>query len=53
MDDYLTSFQNVLDGFSNLNQFVFDMFNDKRIPDEVKEEYAERYSSLKIHKINE
>jgi hypothetical protein len=42
----------VLDDFEKLNQFVITMFNDKRIPDRVKNEYNDKYNKLSIHRID-
>lgn len=30
------------------NDFILTMFNDKRIPDKVKEDYFIKYNALKI-----
>lgn len=30
------------------NKFILELFNDNRIPNEVKVEYAEKYNELKI-----
>jgi len=39
--------------FDEQNKFILEIFNDKRIPDEVKGEYAEKYNKLKVKYCNE
>jgi len=35
------------------NQFILNLFNDKRISNDVKDEWSDKYNKLQIHKIIE
>jgi hypothetical protein len=35
------------------NQFILDFFNDKRIPNSVKNEWSTKYNELNIERFNE
>lgn len=52
MNNYLDNFKNIIEDFEKLNQFVFEIANDKRIPENIRDEYVEKYNKLLTHKIN-
>ena len=41
-------YDNLIGSLGKQNDFILKMFNDKRIPDEAKEEYFIKYNELKV-----
>ena len=50
MSDKCNELQKTID---KQNEFILDLFNDKRIPIQVKKEYEKQYNDLAIKKVDD
>ena len=44
--------EKLIDNLKKQDDFIIEIFNDNRIDDAIKNEYAEKYNLLKIQRID-